>query len=441
MLELSCIVFSLKPFDKSRFQDFRPCVSKRKTGQPAWLALKARFDVFDIAQRLILTPNPAPNMTILQVVPELATGGAERTTIEVAQAIVKAGGRALVWSAGGRLLPELEAVGGEHVLGRAASKNPFEVFVSNPRELQRLIASKKVDLVHARSRAPAWSALIAARRAKVPFVTTYHGIYNAKSALKRWYNSVMVRGDVIIANSHFTKAHLIAQHSTDPSQVEVIYRGVDIEAFDPASVSPQRSTTLAQAWGLSLRAARPRIILPARLTHWKGQGILLAALGMLKREGYDFEAILVGDAQGRSDYIAQLEAQIIAQALSGQVHLVGHCSDMPAAFSLCDIAVTPSTEPEAFGRTAAEAQAMGLPIIASDLGGAKETIDPGVTGFLTKPGDAGALAQALKTVLDMTEAQRKAMGAAGHVRVRELFTTESLQKHTLALYQRLLRST
>jgi glycosyltransferase involved in cell wall biosynthesis len=379
-------------------------------------------------------------MTVLQVVPELATGGAERTTIEVAQAIVQAGGRALVWSAGGRLLPELEAVGGEHVLGKAASKNPFEVFVTNPSQLQDIIAREKVDIVHARSRAPAWSAWIAARRAKVPFVTTYHGIYNAKSAIKRWYNSIMVRGDVIIANSNFTKAHLIEQHGTDPDQVTVIYRGVDVAGFDPTNIELQRSAALAQAWGLSHPTSRPRIILPARLTEWKGQTIFLAALGILKRDGYDFEAILVGDAQGRHDYVAGLHAQIVAEGLKGLVYLVGHCSDMPAAFSLCDIAVTPSTEAEAFGRTAAEAQAMGLPIIASDLGGAKETVDPGVSGLLVAPSDIGGLATAIKTILDMPEADKKAMSAAGISRVRELFTTQSLQRDTLALYQRLLRS-
>jgi glycosyltransferase involved in cell wall biosynthesis len=384
---------------------------------------------------------PLPHkMTILQVVPELGTGGAERTTIEVAEAIVQAGGRALVWSAGGRLLPELEAVGGEHVLGKAASKNPFEVFVTNPARLGEIIAKEHVDLIHARSRAPAWSALVAARRAKLPFVTTYHGIYEASSALKRWYNSVMVRGDAIIANSNFTKAHLIAEHGTDPTLVSVIYRGVDVAGFDPAVVSSQRSADLAEKWGLSYPATRARIILPARLTEWKGQSILLAALGSLKRDGFDFEAIFVGDAQGRADYVAALHAQIVAEGLRGQVHLVGHCSDMPAAFSLCDIAVTPSTQAEAFGRTAAEAQAMGLPIIASDLGGAKETVAPGVTGYLAPPGDTQAVAAALKVVLTMGETQKKAMGAAGFARVRELFTTQSLQRDTLALYQRLLRS-
>jgi glycosyltransferase involved in cell wall biosynthesis len=386
-----------------------------------------------------LSPPKRP-LTVLQVVPELATGGAERTTIEVAEAIVKAGGRALVWSAGGRLLPELEAVGGEHFVGSAASKNPLEVFVGNPSRLTQIISREKVDLIHARSRAPAWSALIAARRAKIPFVTTYHGIYSANSAIKRWYNSVMVRGDAIIANSNYTKAHVVEQHGIDPARITVIYRGVDVAAFDPAAIPRQRSADLAQKWGLRSPRDRIRIILPARLTDWKGQRILVAALALVNARGLSFEAILVGDSQGRDSYVAALQTQIADNGLEGQVRLVGHCTDMPAAFSLCDIAVTPSTEPEAFGRTAAEAQAMGLPIIASDLGGARETVDHGVTGFLSAPGDAVALAGHLTTLITMSAHDRAIMGAAGSQRIRALFTTQSLQSQTLALYQRIMET-
>jgi glycosyltransferase involved in cell wall biosynthesis len=407
-------------------------------GQLAGLGLKAKpFLIFTpLKADLVVTTLPSmKNRTILQVVPELATGGAERTTIEVAQAIVQAGGRALVWSAGGRLLPELEAVGATHFEGPAASKNPWTVFISNPAALTKIIQSEKVDLVHARSRAPAWSALVATHRAKVPFVTTYHGIYNAKSAIKSWYNSVMVRSDAIIANSNYTKAHVMGQHGVASDKITVIYRGVDVAAFNPAAVSMQRSVALAQSWNLSTVRDRLRIVLPARLTEWKGQRVLIAALSRLKTQGLDFEAIFVGDSQGRDSYVAGLKAQISDAGLDQQVFLVGHCSDMPAAFSLCDIAVTPSTQPEAFGRTAAEAQAMGLPVIASDLGGARETVDPNVTGYLSAPGDALALATRLATLITMPPGTRQAMGAAGFDRIRALFTTQSLQSQTLALYQ------
>ena len=380
------------------------------------------------------------NKTILQVVPEMATGGVERTTVEVASAIIEAGGRALVFSAGGRLVHELEAIGAEHIYGEANSKHPWTVFVSNPAKLARIIEREKVDLVHARSRAPAWSALLAARRTKTPFVTTYHGIYNAKSGLKRWYNSVMARGDRVIANSGYTRDHILAEHKIAANKIEVIYRGVDVDAFDPQAVSNTRREALASQWGISLHSPHPRAILPARLTAWKGQKVMLEALGSLKRGGAEIECLMVGDPQGRDAYRAELDHEIRRLGLDSRVHLVGHCSDMPAAFCLADFAVTPSTEPEAFGRTAAEAQAMGLPVIASDLGGARETVEDGVTGFLSRAGDAKALADCMSRLLALSPAEKAAMGAAGATRVRSLFTTRALQLATVALYQRLVEA-
>lgn len=378
------------------------------------------------------------NKTILQVVPEMATGGVERTTVEVASAIIEAGGRALVFSAGGRLVHELEALGAEHIYGEANSKNPWTVFVANVAKLAQIIEHEKVDVVHARSRAPAWSALLAARRTKTPFVTTYHGIYNAKSALKRWYNSVMARGDRVIANSGYTRDHVLVEHNIDPNRVEVIYRGVDVDAFERQAVSNKRREELASEWGIALESSRPRAILPARLTAWKGQKVMLEALWHLKRDGVIVECLIVGDPQGRDTYRAELSHDARRLGLEGQVHLVGHCNDMPAAFSLADFAVTPSTEPEAFGRTAAEAQAMGLPVIASDLGGARETVEDGVTGFLSPAGDGKALADCMGRLLALSPAEKAAMGTAGAAHVRSLFTTRALQSATVSLYQRLL---
>ncbi len=378
------------------------------------------------------------NKTILQVVPEMATGGVERTTVEVASAIIEAGGRALVFSAGGRLVPELEAIGAEHISGKANSKHPWTVFVSNPTKLAQLIGQEKVDIVHARSRAPAWSALLAARRTHTPFVTTYHGIYNAKSGLKRWYNSVMARGDRVIANSGYTRDHILAEHRIDPGRIEVIYRGVDVNAFAPQAVSDRRRKELASQWGIALESPRPRAILPARLTAWKGHKVMLEALETLNRKGLEIDCLMVGDPQGRDNYCADLGHEIRRLGLEDQVHLVGHCRDMPAAFSLADFAVTPSIEPEAFGRTAAEAQAMGLPVIASDLGGARETVEDRVTGFLSPAGDGKALADCIGRLLALSPAEKAEMGAAGGVRVRSLFTTRTLQSCTISLYQRLV---
>ena len=358
--------------------------------------------------------------------------------MEVARAVIVAGGQALVFSAGGRLVDDLTALGATHINGPAKSKNPWTDFVTNVARLQRIIATYDVDLVHARSRAPAWSALIAARRMGKPFVTTYHGIYSAKSRLKTWYNSVMARGDRVIANSRFTRNHVISTHGTKPEKVTVIYRGVDVEAFDASAVTPERRAALAAAWGVSEMSDTLRLILPARLTVWKGQRVFIEALGLLKARGLGFEAFLVGDAHGRDAYVGALHQAISDLGLTGHVHLVGHCRDMPAAFSLCDIAVTPSIEAEAFGRTAAEAQAMGLPIVASRAAGFVETVAEGVTGLLVEPGSATALAGALETLLRAPKADRLAMGAAGKQRISALFTAQSLQTATLALYQQLL---
>ena len=380
------------------------------------------------------------NKTILQVVPEMATGGVERTTVEVASAIIEAGGRALVFSAGGRLVQELEALGAKHIHGEANSKNPWTVFVSNVSNLVQIIEQEQVDIVHARSRAPAWSALLSARRTRTPFVTTYHGIYNAKSGLKRWYNSVMARGDRVIANSGYTRDHVLEAHKIDPDKIEVIYRGVDVDAFDPQNVSDKRKEELASQWGVSRQCPRPRAILPARLTAWKGQKVMLEALGHLKRAGVEIDCLLVGDPQGRDSYQAELAQEIRRLGLEGHVHMVGHCNDMPAAFSLADFAVTPSIEPEAFGRTAAEAQAMGLPVIASDLGGARETVEDRVTGFLSSAGDGKALADCIGRLLALSPAEKAAMGAAGAMRVRSRFTTRALQAATVSLYQRLVEA-
>ncbi|MEN9856598.1 MAG: hypothetical protein RLZZ157_1724 [Pseudomonadota bacterium] len=422
------------------------------------------------------------------MIPELETGGAERTTLEVAQAVVEAGGRCVVWSAGGRLVPELLSLGAIHINGKAASKNPWEVFVRHPAQLRDIIQAHDIKIVHARSRAPAWSALLAAQQCGTAFVTTYHGIYNAQGALKRLYNSVMVRGDAIIANSHFTKDHVVAAHGIDPARIDVIYRGVDLVAFDPKAVSAARKAALAQAWGFgmggggvsspatagevgakrsegaslsantpsgSLRSPapplageqarqvptpRPRVILPARLTAWKGQMVLIEALALLKERGLTAEVVLVGDAQGRDQYVARLKEACARLDLTDDVHFVGHCSDMPAAFALCDVAVTPSIEPEAFGRTAIEAQAMGLPVIASDLGGARETVAHGATGLLVPPNDPAALADALQQILTQDSATRRNMSAAGQARARALFSTQSLQRDTLALYHRVLEA-
>jgi glycosyltransferase involved in cell wall biosynthesis len=377
------------------------------------------------------------SLCVLHVIPQIETGGAERVMLDSVAGLVKAGGRALVYSAGGRMVPELERLGGLLRQGPATSKNPYEILVSNANQIADLITSERVDVVHAHSRAPAWSALVATRRTRTPFVTTYHGIYNAKSALKRWYNSVMARGDVVIANSHFTYDYLMAQHGTDPKIVSVIPCGIDVDRFSRAAIKPERIAHWRTRWDLQAET-RPIVMLPARLTHWKGQRVFIEALALLRQRGRDCLGLLVGDAQGRTAYEDGLREQIATLGLQDCVRLVGHCEDMPAALCLADVAVCPSIEAEAFGLTAAEAQAMGVPVIGSDLGGARETIVHGVTGYLSPPGDQKALADHVESLLAMSAEERTGMGARGVEHINAHYSVVGMQAATLAVYHRVV---
>ncbi len=376
---------------------------------------------------------------VLQVTPALDAGGVEQTTLDMAEAITAAGGVALVASSGGRLEGELTARGGELVRMPLDRKSPAAL-LTNAYRLERLILSREVDIVHARSRFPAWSALIAARRTGVAFVTTYHGVYNARSGLKRAYNRIMARGDVVIANSGFTRDHLLATHAgVDPAKVVAIPRGIDLTRFSPDAVSAACVTAVRAAWGLAPDETRPVALLAARLTSWKGQGLMIQALARLRAQGgQDLVLVLAGDDQGRSAYTDGLRAAAADAGLHAQVRIVGHCTDMPAAYLAADFACAPSLDPEAFGRTAVEPQAMGRPVLAADHGAMRETVDDGVTGWRIAPGDVDAWAAALARALDTPTEGRAAMGAAGRTRVAELYALPVMTSATLAVYARLL---
>ena len=295
--------------------------------------------------------------TILQIIPRLDTGGAELAVIEIADALVRAGARALVAAEPGRLADGLAAAGGELIAFPAASKNPLRI-MANARALAGLVTARGIDLIHARSRAPAWSGLIAARRSRIPFVTTYHGAYGEQNALKRAYTSVMAQGDVVIANSRYTAELIVRRYRTPRARIACIHRGVDVDRFDPDRVAPERLAALRQSWGVE--AGRPIVLQAARLTAWKGQGVLIDAARRLNATGRLAGAriILAGDAQGRDGYAQWLQRQIDAGGLTATVHLVGHVEDMAAAYLAAHVTVIGSTEPEAFGRTAIEAAAM-----------------------------------------------------------------------------------
>ncbi len=375
--------------------------------------------------------------TILQIIPKLETGGAERTTVDLTAALTAEGWHTLVVSEGGRMVGELEAAGGEHIVLRAASKSPLAI-LANAFRLRGIIARRKVALVHARSRAPAWSALIAARLAGVPFVATYHGIYHSGNAAKHLYNSVMVKGDAVIANSEWTAERIRAEYRRVPKRLAVIPRGINLEVFDPAAVAPERITKLRSQWGAG--EGELVVLLPGRLTRWKGQGVLIEALAGMRRAGklVRLVAVLAGDAQGRDSYAAELRHAIGDSGLQNIVALPGHVSDMAAAYLAADIVISASTKPEPFGRVPVEAGAMCRPAIATDHGGARETVIGDVTGMLIPPCDASALAAALERLIALGPEGRAAMGAKAHAHVREHFSRERMCADTIALYRDVL---
>ena len=365
--------------------------------------------------------------SVLQVLPALDAGGVERTVLEVAEALVAGGHAAHVVSAGGRLVPELLALGARHYTMDVGAKNPLS-FPWRVAALRRLIHHVGADIVHARSRAPAWPAKRACVAERIPFVTTYHGIYNEGFPGKRRYNAVMAQGDLVIANSRYTAEHVMATHGTREERIRVVPRGVDMARFDPAAVSPAAIARKRAGWGVPEGA--PLVLLPGRVTAWKGGEVAVRALEHLPA---DTHLVLMGDAQGRDGFVAGLRALAAEVGAADRVHLPGHDGDVPTAMMAADVVVCPSTDPEAFGRTAAEAQAMMRPVVASAHGGALETVADGRTGRLVPPGNAKALADAVRTADRLPE-----VGAAGRARIEELFSKTAMQRGVLAVYAELL---
>ncbi len=370
---------------------------------------------------------------VMQVVPSLVTGGVERGTVDMAAALVEAGWRSLVVSSGGPMVREVLRAGGEHFELPVQSKNPM-VMRTNTERLANLIREHSIDIVHARSRAPAWSARRAARNAGAHFVTTIHAPYNLGLPLKRLYNSVMADGERVIAISAFIARHAIETYRADAERIRVIHRGTDINLFDPARVSAERVIKLSTDWRLA--DGVPVVMLPGRLTRWKGQTVLIEAMARLGRD--DVRCLIVGSDQGRTSYRRELEALIAKHRLESVVHLVGDCGDMPAALMLADTVVHASTDPEGFGRVIVEAQAMGRPIIAADHGASRELVLPDETGWLVPPNDPGALAAALKKALALNVEQREDLAARAIRRVREQFTKQAMCSATLDVYREVL---
>jgi glycosyltransferase involved in cell wall biosynthesis len=383
-------------------------------------------------------------VTILQVVPRLDTGGSEQATVEIADALTRAGVSALVATEGGRMATAVTQAGGEVIALPMASKNPLTI-LANARRLRHLVEERGVSLLHARSRAPAWSALLAARATGRPFVTTYHGAYGSTlGPLKAAYNSVMGRGDRIIANSRYTAGLIAERHSGARDRIRVIYRGIDAAAFDPLVVPPGPVAKLRESWGVP--PGTKIVLQAARLTGLKGHRQTVEAASRLNREGALDGAVIIfaGDAPGKAGYRQELLDLIARHGLDDKVRLVGHCHDMPVAFLASHVALVPSLAAETFGRTSVEAQAMGCPVIVSDLGALPETIvspeqdAAGFTGWLVPANDVGTLADRMKLALSLTPAERAKIGARASARAGVEFALSQMQAKTLAVYDELL---
>jgi glycosyltransferase involved in cell wall biosynthesis len=388
-------------------------------------------------------PTPLAGRTVLQIVPELDAGGAERTAVDIAAGLAAPGARPRVATAGGRRVAELQAKGGIWIPFPARTKNPFAI-MANARRLRAICLEEGVELVHARSRAPAWSAYLATRALRIPFVTTYHGSYSGRSSVKVLYNSVMARGDAVIANSHYTADLIGRQHPFARDRVRVIHRGPDLRQFSQGAVDPERVQALRKSWGVDPH--RRIVLLAARLTNWKGQKVLIEAARQLVDRGFDdLAVVLAGDPQGRDGYVKELDALTAKLSLQAVVQRVGHCTDMPAAFLCASVVTVPSTEPEAFGRSAVEAQAMGAPVVVSDLGAVPETVlappqvGPGArTGWRVPAGDAGALADAVGDALSLGASARDALARRARAHVEAHFSLERMIGETLDLYSALI---
>lgn len=400
-----------------------------------------RPDSISLAPALNATDQPSPPsvpMTVLQVIPRMEEGGAERGTLEIAAAVTRAGSRALVATAGGRLTASITHAGGQVIPLPVDRKNPLTI-IANGIRLARVVKREGVDIIHARSRAPAWSALIAARLSGASFVTTYHGLYRASGPFKRWYNGIMARGDRVIANSDHVAEEIRNVYPTAASRVVVVLRGVEFSTFDPTTLSDARVSQLKANWRVPEEARV--VLLPARLSRWKGQDLFIEAADLLAKDPTlaDVVFVVAGEAES-TRLLSELMALAKRSGLESRLIFAGHCNDMPAAYAAADVVVSASRAPEAFGRVIVEAQAMGAIVVAADHGGARQTVQTGdlPSGFRVPPGDAEALAKGISSALALSQQDRNAIGARAREHVRAHFSTTRMCADTLAVYRALV---
>jgi glycosyltransferase involved in cell wall biosynthesis len=375
------------------------------------------------------------NYSVLQVLPHLNSGGLVSGAVEISGALQKAGMISYVASSGGRREREITRLGAKVINLSLESKNPIIIFL-NVYKLSKIIKKYKINIIHARSRAPAWSAYFAAKKMGIPFVTTFHGTYAIKNNLKKKYNSIMVSGDRIIAISQFIKNHILSNYKIGKEKIVTIHRGINLNNFDYLKVSNERLIAFSKKFNIPEDSYV--VLLPGRITRWKGHLLLIEAIAKLERS--DIICLLVGDSQGRKKYITELEQHINKFNLKNNFRIIENQTDMAAIYKLADVVVSASLDPEAFGRVIAEAQAMGRPTVAVNHGGGPEIIIEEVTGWLFKPGDSIDLAHKINKALSLNIEDRDKMALKAIERTKLKFNNEMMCANTLKVYADLAKN-
>ena len=381
------------------------------------------------------------NKRILQIIPNMEIGGAERTVLEITSFLKDKEFSSLVLTSGGKLIGELEKENIEVIKLKIDKKNPYSV-IKNFFLFIKIFREKKIDLVHVRSRAPAWSAIFAAKKIGIPVLTTWHGHVSNSSFVKKIYNSIMLKGDAVIANSAYTAERISKIYNIDLNKIDIISRGVNVESFEGSKFSNTEISNMKKIW--SVDDNKIIILFPARLTRWKGHLVTIEAINLLKKEKFFDQVIFLfaGEKAGAENYIKKLNSIITKFKLQENIKLVERIENMPLAYHASDVVLSPSIEPEPFGRIPIEAQAAGKTIIASDHGAVKDTIKNGnnFTGFKVKPNDPQALSIAIKQSIIMDKKDLTKMHERAISNVKNNFSLENMCKKTLEVYKRLLIS-
>ena len=371
---------------------------------------------------------------VLQILPELEMGGVEIGTTEIADALCKAGIKNFVASKGGRLVHDLQKMKVKHFTLDLKTKNPFKIY-RNSLELEKIIRENDINIVHARSRAPAWSAYWAAKRVGVHYMTTFHGTYGlGPLGIKKYYNRVMTYGERVISISSHIRKHLIDNYTINPDIIRPVHRCVNTLRFNPDNVTQARMINMIEEYHIP--EDKPVILLGGRITHWKGQHLLIKALARMKNQ--DFYCIIAGDEQGREKYLAYLKKLADKYGLSSRICFHGKVLDMPALMMVSNVIVSAAIEPEAFGRISVEGQAMGKIVVASNIGGSLDTIQDGINGKLFESNNPYSMAEALDWALSRTDNQRNKIIKAAMKNVADNFTKEIMCDKTIAVYKELV---